>query len=65
MHGISTSMSIGAKLVLRDVLVARGLLLLEPKNVEIVGGKVDAWDKKWREDRKRVLKEKAGMRDSA
>ena len=33
--------SIGAKLVLRDVVVARGVLLLEPKGTEVLGGKVE------------------------
>jgi len=60
-QGVSVGMSIGAKLVLRDFEVARGVILLEPKCVEVLGGKVDAWDRKWREERKKVLKEKAGM----
>lgn len=60
-QGVDVSMSIGAKLVMRDVSVARGVVMLEPRCVEVLGGKVDAWDKKWREERKRVLKEKAGM----
>ena len=60
-QGVSVGMSIGAKLVLRDFEVARGVVLLEPRCVEVLGGKVDAWDRKWREERKKVLKEKAGM----
>jgi RecQ-mediated genome instability protein 1 len=54
-------MAIGAKLVLRDFEVARGVVLLEPRCVEVLGGKVDASDRKWRDERKKVLKEKAGM----
>jgi RecQ-mediated genome instability protein 1 len=60
-QGVDVGMSIGAKLVLRDVSVARGVIMLEPRCVEVLGGKVDAWDRKWREERKKVLKEKAGM----
>jgi RecQ-mediated genome instability protein 1 len=60
-QGVSVGMSIGAKLVLRDFEVARGVILLEPRCVEVLGGKVDAWERKWREERKKVLKEKAGM----
>jgi len=60
-QGVNVGMSIGAKLVLRDFSVARGVILLEPRCVEVLGGKVDAWDRKWREERKKVLKEKAGM----
>lgn len=59
--GVDVGMAIGAKLVLRDVTVARGVVLLEPRCVEVLGGKVDVWDRKWREERKKVLKEKAGM----
>ena len=60
-QGVNASMSIGAKLVLRDFEVARGVILLESRCVEVLGGKVDAWDRKWRDERKKVLKEKAGM----
>jgi len=60
-QGVDVGMSIGTKLVLRDVSVARGVIMLEPKCVEVLGGRVDAWDRKWREERKKVLKEKAGM----
>lgn len=59
--GIDVGMAIGSKLVLRNVTVARGLLLLEAATVEVLGGKVEGWEKKWREERKMVLKEKAGM----
>ncbi|GAB7361392.1 hypothetical protein MBLNU230_g1445t1 [Neophaeotheca triangularis] len=59
--GVDVSMAIGAKLVLRNVTVARGLLLLEPAGVDVLGGKVEVWDQKWREERKGLLKEKAGM----
>lgn len=54
-------LSIGAKLVLKNVTVARGVVLLEPKGVEVLGGKVDVWHKKWKSERKETLKRKAGM----
>lgn len=60
-QGVGVQMSIGTKLALKDVTVARGVLLLEPRYVEVLGGKVDAWDKKWRAERKEALKRKAGM----
>ncbi|WPG97974.1 Hypothetical protein R9X50_00075700 [Acrodontium crateriforme] len=63
--GIDTSTSIGAKLVLKDCVVARGIILLEPKNVEVLGGKIESWDKQWRNNQKSVLKEKAGIRENA
>ncbi|TKA69539.1 hypothetical protein B0A55_06556 [Friedmanniomyces simplex] len=62
-RGLGLQMSIGTKLVLKDFTVARGLILLEPRNVEMLGGKVEAWDKQWREERKQRLKAKAGMRE--
>jgi len=60
-NGIGLSMSIGTKLVLRDIVVARGLLLLEPKNVTVLGGKIEELHKKWKEGRKEVLKAAAGL----
>jgi RecQ-mediated genome instability protein 1 len=57
--GIGTQMSIGSKLLLSNVAIARGVMLLESRNIELLGGKVDAWDKKYREERKAVLKQKA------
>lgn len=57
------TISIGAKLVLRDVTVARGVIMLTERSTSVLGGKVEAWDKKWRDDRTKVLKEKAGWRE--
>ncbi|KAH9826377.1 DUF1767, partial [Teratosphaeria destructans] len=64
-HGVNVNMPIGTKLVLQNFLVARGVILLEPRTVEVLGGKVDAWDKTWREERKQALKQKAGIREGA
>lgn len=58
------SLAIGAKMVLKDFVVARGVILLTATGTTILGGKVDAWDKKWREERKKVLKEKAGWSEN-
>ncbi|KAF2084533.1 RecQ mediated genome instability protein Rmi1 [Saccharata proteae CBS 121410] len=60
-EGVGVGMSIGAKLVLRDVVVARGLLLLEPRNTQVLGGKIDVLHKAWREGRLERLREAAGM----
>ena len=48
-------LSIGAKIVLKNATVARGMVLLEPPNATILGGKIDAMDKEWREKRKARL----------
>ncbi|KAF2214380.1 hypothetical protein CERZMDRAFT_95651 [Cercospora zeae-maydis SCOH1-5] len=60
---VDITMGIGAKLVLKDFTVSRGVIMLTPSNVDVLGGKIEAWDKKWRQDRKKVLKEKAGWRE--
>jgi RecQ-mediated genome instability protein 1 len=59
--GVGMNMNIGAKLVLKDVLVARGVLLLEPRSVTVLAGKVDELHKKWKETRKDRLKAAAGL----
>jgi RecQ-mediated genome instability protein 1 len=55
-QGVDLNISIGAKLMLKDVTVARGCLLLEPKNVTLLGGKIEDLHKRWKEGRKEVLK---------
>ncbi|KAJ9624093.1 hypothetical protein H2203_005541 [Taxawa tesnikishii (nom. ined.)] len=59
--GVGISMAIGAKLVLKDATIARGVVLLDPASVEVLGGKIDAWDKAWREGRKEALKMRVGV----
>jgi RecQ-mediated genome instability protein 1 len=54
--GLNLNMSIGTKLVLKDVSVARGVLLLDAKCVTILGGKIDDLNSKWRATRKDQLK---------
>jgi RecQ-mediated genome instability protein 1 len=54
--GITLAMSIGAKLVLREVTVSRGVLLLEARSVSILGGKLDELHKTWKGKRKENLK---------
>jgi RecQ-mediated genome instability protein 1 len=53
--GISMSISIGTKLVLNGVTVARGVVLLEPGTVVVLGGKIEALHKVWVENRKKDL----------
>jgi RecQ-mediated genome instability protein 1 len=49
--------SIGVKVVLKaGTLVRRGTVMLGPENVVVLGGKVEAWDKAWKEGRKERLK---------
>ncbi|KAJ6085705.1 hypothetical protein N7499_005334 [Penicillium canescens] len=51
-------LAIGAKLLLRNPTVARGMVLLTPGSVTVLGGKIEALDKSWREGRKARLLEK-------
>ncbi|KOC11104.1 RecQ-mediated genome instability protein [Aspergillus flavus AF70] len=46
---------IGAKLVLRNATVARGMVLLTPESVTLLGGKIDSLDQTWKEGRKERL----------
>ena len=46
-------MSIGCKLLLKQgTLVRRGMIMLMPDSATVMGGKIESWDKKWREERK-------------
>jgi RecQ-mediated genome instability protein 1 len=51
-EGVNTSMTMGAKLMLRNVDVRRAVVMLEPGNVQVLGGKMEALDKAWKEGRK-------------
>ena len=55
-EGLSVAMTIGAKLLLKEVLVARGVLMLEPGCASLLGGKIESLDKVWKENRKAELK---------
>jgi RecQ-mediated genome instability protein 1 len=54
-NGLNTTMAMGAKLVLRNIDVRRGVVMLEPGNVQLLGGKLEALDKAWKEGRKERL----------
>lgn len=55
---IGVQMSIGTKLLLKNAVIARGVVLLDPQTVEVLGGKIEAWDKAWRTGRKETLKQR-------
>jgi RecQ-mediated genome instability protein 1 len=54
-RGIGAEMMIGCKLILRDALITRGVLMLEPTCCEVLGGKVEELHKTWEEGRKERL----------
>ena len=55
-EGVGLGMSIGCKIVLKNVAVARGVILLEPATTTMLGGKIEALHKTWKESRKVELK---------
>jgi len=55
-EGVGLGMSIGCKIILRGVTVARGVVLLEPRTIALLGGKIEGLHKQWREGRKEELK---------
>lgn len=55
--GLPPVMSIGCKLVLRKgAKVARGMVLLEPACVRVLGGRIEGLDKVWRQGREQRLR---------
>lgn len=55
-EGVGVGMNIGSKMMLRNVTVARGVVLLEPGTTTMLGGKIEVLHKSWRENRKAALK---------
>ncbi|CRG88202.1 hypothetical protein PISL3812_05229 [Talaromyces islandicus] len=47
--------SVGAKLVLKNTTVGRGMILMTPDTVTLLGGKIEAMDTIWRQTRKERL----------
>ena len=56
LEGVGLGMSIGCKMVLKNALVARGVVLLEPVTTTVLGGKIEGLHKAWKEGRKAELK---------
>lgn len=51
-ESLSLSSKMGMKMILRNVQVARAVLLLEPSTVLVLGGRIEAIHKAWQEERK-------------
>ncbi|KAI9816498.1 MAG: hypothetical protein M1827_001630 [Pycnora praestabilis] len=58
-RGVGVGMSIGSKMVLTDVLVARGVVLLDQEKASCLGGKIEGLHRAWKEGRKEQLRAKA------
>jgi RecQ-mediated genome instability protein 1 len=55
-------MCIGCKIMLKPgTVVRRGMLMMMPETCIVLGGKVEAWDKKWKEGRKARLQAEIGQ----
>ncbi|THW26352.1 hypothetical protein D6D23_03542 [Aureobasidium pullulans] len=61
--GVDLNLGIGAKIILKNMTIARGVVLLDPNNTQLLGGKVEIWDKAWRSGRKERLTSKVGPRE--
>lgn len=59
-EGVGMNMSIGAKMLLKNAVVTRGVVMLEPGSATLLGGKVEAAHKAWKEGRKTRLKASVG-----
>lgn len=64
-EGIKDSMTMGTKMLLRDIDVRRAVAMLEPGNVQVIGGKMEALDKAWKEGRKERLMNAARLTGEA
>lgn len=53
--GLNSTMTMGVKLLLRNVDVRRAVVMLEPGYVQVLGGKIEILDKAWKEGRKERL----------
>ncbi len=56
LEGVGLGMSIGCKMALKNALVARGVVLLEPAMITVLGGKIEELHKAWKAGRKAELK---------
>lgn len=61
-EGVGLDMMIGTKMMLRDVRVARGVVLLVPEGTVVLGGKIDALHQAWVRGRKEELLTAVGPR---
>lgn len=59
---VEVGMSIGSKMVLKNVMIARGMVMLEPERVVVLGGKIDVLHRAWLENKKKTLMEAVGIR---
>jgi RecQ-mediated genome instability protein 1 len=57
--GVNLNITIGAKLVLKDATIARGVVLLQPATVTLLGGRIDELHKSWKAQRKERLENEA------
>ncbi|KAF2704133.1 hypothetical protein K504DRAFT_462724 [Pleomassaria siparia CBS 279.74] len=53
--GINMGMSMGVKILLRNCNVRRGVVMLEPGGVQVLGGKIETLDKSWKDGTKERL----------
>ncbi|KAH7137921.1 RecQ mediated genome instability protein-like protein Rmi1 [Dendryphion nanum] len=51
-EGLNNNMAIGIKLTLKSLEVRRGVIMLDPAHTQVLGGKIEALDKAWKDGKK-------------
>lgn len=54
---VGITMSIGTKVVVRDLVLARGVAMLDAKNTTVIGGEMKELNEKWIKERKQKLRD--------
>ncbi|KAL6707330.1 hypothetical protein ACN47E_004109 [Coniothyrium glycines] len=54
-EGLHMDMIMGVKLVLRNVNLRRGVAILEPGNTQVLGGRLEALNRAWKDGRKQRM----------
>lgn len=63
-EGVGLGMSIGSKYLLNEAIASRGIILLEPKTMKSLGGRIESFHQQWKQNRKQDLKDGIRAQDS-
>lgn len=62
---VGITMSIGTKVVVRNLAVARGVAMLDGNNTTVLGGEIKELNEKWAKERKKKLQDGMPKKDGA
>ena len=60
---VGITMSIGCKIVVRNLVLARGVAMLDAGNTTVVGGEIRELNERWGRERKKMLKDGMPKKD--